>query len=33
MTGYLLDTNVWIAFLKNDPKVVAAVRCHGKENL
>jgi tRNA(fMet)-specific endonuclease VapC len=29
MIGYLLDTNAWIAFLKNDAKVVAAVRRHG----
>lgn len=33
MTGYLLDTNAWIAFLKNDDKVVAAVRRHGVEQL
>jgi tRNA(fMet)-specific endonuclease VapC len=30
VTGFLLDTNVWIALLKNDPKVVAALRRHGK---
>lgn len=29
MTGYLLDTNAWIAFLKNDARVVEAVRRHG----
>lgn len=33
MTGYLLDTNAWIAFLKSDSRVVESVRHHGKENL
>lgn len=33
MTAFLLDTNAWIAFLKNDPRVVAGVRRHGKQNL
>lgn len=26
MTGFLLDTNAWIAMLKGEPKVVAGVR-------
>lgn len=25
MTGFLLDTNAWIALLKGEPKVVAGV--------
>lgn len=33
MSGYLLDTNAWIAFLKNDARVVAAVRRHGAATL
>lgn len=33
MTGWLLDTNAWIALLKNDASVVAAVRRHGAERL
>lgn len=33
MSGYLLDTNAWIALLKNDPKVVAGVRTAGIESL
>lgn len=33
MKGFLLDTNVWIAFLKNDPAVVDAVRNAGLESL
>lgn len=29
MKGFLLDTNVWTSFLKNDPAVVHAVRNAG----
>lgn len=33
MSGYLLDTNVWIALLKNQPAVVEGVRRVGVEAL
>lgn len=33
MSGYLLDTNVWIALLKNQPGVVEGVRRVGVEAL
>ncbi|MBK6975536.1 MAG: type II toxin-antitoxin system VapC family toxin [Sterolibacteriaceae bacterium] len=33
MTDYLLDTNAWIALLKNNDKLVAAVRRQGVEHL
>lgn len=29
MSGYLLDTNAWIALLKNNPQVVDGVRRAG----
>lgn len=31
MNGYLLDTNIWIALLKNNPQVVDGVRRVGIE--
>lgn len=33
MTGYLLDTNAWIALLKNQPGVLAGVRRVGTRNV
>lgn len=33
MSGYLLDTNAWIALLKNDAAVKAAVQSHGVQQL
>ena len=33
MTGFLLDTNAWIALLKGEPKVVAGVRRVGLDAL
>ncbi len=33
MTGFVLDTNVWIALLKSNPEVVAGVRRVGIESL
>jgi tRNA(fMet)-specific endonuclease VapC len=33
MSGYLLDTNAWIALLKNQPRVVEGVRRVGVEAL
>jgi tRNA(fMet)-specific endonuclease VapC len=33
MTGYLLDTNAWIALMKNHPGVVEGVRRAGSETL
>jgi tRNA(fMet)-specific endonuclease VapC len=33
MSGFLLDTNVWIAFLKNQPEVVEKVRRVGLDGL
>jgi tRNA(fMet)-specific endonuclease VapC len=33
MTGFLLDTNAWIALLKNDTQILAGVRRVGLEAL
>jgi len=33
MSRFLLDTNVWIALLKNNPQVVEGVRIAGIDNL
>ena len=33
MSGYLLDTNAWIALLKNDDKMVDEIRRHGVAQL